>query len=270
MLFESFDFEVLSISEFKEDSVREEIITPILHKLGYKAYGAYKIMRSKALQHPYVLFGTKKQKINIFPDYMLYVKDKAVLVLDAKSPTENIHTGKNVEQAYSYAIHPDVRVKIYALCNGKELTIFHINQIKPVLSFRLEEIAKNWEEIVNVLAPYKIPLYEPLTYNIYPDYGVMLHKLGVKETITLHDYNVPISNIARINDKGLFTSNINRVEEGIEYAVSFDFGIKQLSQFLTLLKKKKAAKIHAYLTGQPYKVDIEPPCSIKHYTDLEC
>jgi len=34
-----------------------------------------------------------------------------------KAPSENIFTGKNVEQAYSYAMHRDIRVPLYGLCN---------------------------------------------------------------------------------------------------------------------------------------------------------
>jgi hypothetical protein len=38
-LFEKFDFTILDDANFKEDSVREEIIVPILTKLGYSASG---------------------------------------------------------------------------------------------------------------------------------------------------------------------------------------------------------------------------------------
>ena len=34
---ESFDFQLMESSEFKEDSVREEIVQPILNELGYSA-----------------------------------------------------------------------------------------------------------------------------------------------------------------------------------------------------------------------------------------
>jgi hypothetical protein len=86
MIFKEFEFDELKSNDFKEDDAREELITPILHRLGYKRYGDYKILRGKALKHPYVLIGTEKKKINIFPDYILNVKKSVVCVLDAKSP----------------------------------------------------------------------------------------------------------------------------------------------------------------------------------------
>lgn len=57
--FKEFDFSFVKRKEFKEDSVREVLIVPILDRLGYKPYGDYSVERTKALIHPYVLIGTK-------------------------------------------------------------------------------------------------------------------------------------------------------------------------------------------------------------------
>src|SRR5258708_5322375 len=46
-----FDFSLLDSTDFKEDSVREEIIQPILKALGYSAGGKNRIIRSLALSH---------------------------------------------------------------------------------------------------------------------------------------------------------------------------------------------------------------------------
>lgn len=256
--FKEFDFSFVKRKEFKEDSVREVLIVPILDRLGYKPYGDYSVERTKALIHPYVLIGTKEQKINIFPDYILKVKGKSVCVLDAKSPKENIKKGKNVEQAYSYAIHPEVRVNLYALCNGIELTVFHINQIKPIIQIPLEKLNDNWEEIEEILAPYKIQSFSPLPENLYPDYGVYLFKQGITKNIKQFNYEVPVDHIARVNDY-TFSININRVAGDVEYAVAFDFDKKRLVEFLNTMPKERAEKVFSALTRQPYSVDIQPP-----------
>src|ERR1035437_3420044 len=107
-LLNDFDFRLLDTPEFLEDSVREELIAPFLKALGYSASPPYKIIRSKNLEHPYVYFGTVKKSITIIPDYLLEQDGQYKWILDAKAPNENIDTGKNVEQAYSYAIHRDV------------------------------------------------------------------------------------------------------------------------------------------------------------------
>jgi hypothetical protein len=70
-LFSDFDFELLKSPEFKEDSVREELILPILKALGYSVHGQYKIIRSKKLRHPFVSVGSKEVPLTNFPDYLL-------------------------------------------------------------------------------------------------------------------------------------------------------------------------------------------------------
>ncbi len=95
--FADFDFSLLESPGFKEDSVREELIVPILKALGYASSGKNKIHRSKAVNHPFVKVGTKKRKLTNFPDYLLEVEGKYTWVLDAKAPDEEIKTGGHNE-----------------------------------------------------------------------------------------------------------------------------------------------------------------------------
>src|SRR3954468_8652892 len=152
-LFEGFDFAELESPDFKEDSVREEIIKPILDKLGYKASGKNKIQRSKKLRHPFVKIGVGKREITNYPDYLLSVDGKNAWVLDAKAPDEEILTGDNREQAFFYAIHPQINVKHYALCNGKEFVLFAINEDEPVVHFHISEYQKHWQSLQSFLSP---------------------------------------------------------------------------------------------------------------------
>ncbi len=149
----NFDFSLLENPEFKEDSVREEIIHPILNELGYTASGQNRIVRSKAVPHPFVKIGSKNHGITIIPDYLLQVQNRNAWVLDAKSPNEVVFSGKNVEQAYSYAIHPDIRVKLYALCNGKEFVVFSVEEFEPVLRFPVRAINSSWADLKWLLCP---------------------------------------------------------------------------------------------------------------------
>jgi hypothetical protein len=148
-----FDFSLLDSPDFKEDSVREDLIMPMLKQLGYSSHGGNKIVRSKRVKHPFVSVGAKELPLTNFPDYLLEVKGKYAWVLDAKAPNEDIKTGKNVEQTYFYAIHPEIRVNFYALCNGREFILFHISQPEAVLYFPLSEIEKHWQEVEKYLLP---------------------------------------------------------------------------------------------------------------------
>ena len=148
-LFNGFDFKELDSPDFKEDSVREVLILPILKKLGY-SYSS--IVRSKTLSHPFIKVGSKKRQINLVPDYLMQVGDSYSWVLDAKSPNEPIANSDHVEQVYSYSMHPDVRTKFFALCNGHEFILFRQDQQEPLLFFKLKDINLHWEELERFLA----------------------------------------------------------------------------------------------------------------------
>ncbi len=152
-LFHQLDFSILSQPDFKEDSVREVLILPLLHELGYKAMSLNQIIRSRKLIHPFVAIGSQKRKINLVPDYMLTVANKPAWILDAKSPHEPIESGKHVEQAYSYAIHPEIRAKYFALCNGHAFILFRPDHAEPVLYVHLSELYKHWQTFYELLAP---------------------------------------------------------------------------------------------------------------------
>jgi hypothetical protein len=92
-VFSDFDFSELSSPDFKEDSVREELVKPLLNALGYSVSGRNKIRRSKALKHPFVKVGAGKREITVIPDYLLEVSGKYAWVLDAKSPDEEVKEG---------------------------------------------------------------------------------------------------------------------------------------------------------------------------------
>lgn len=150
-----FDFSLLDSPEFKEDSVREEIVNPLLKALGYAASGPNRIIRSKGLEHPFLTVGSKSRPITLIPDYLLTVDGNFTFVLDAKAPNEEIRNGENVEQVYSYAIHPEIRVELFALCNGREFILFSIQQKEPILYLHLSEVTHYWDELVKYLAPVK-------------------------------------------------------------------------------------------------------------------
>jgi len=157
-----FDFSQLNSPDFKEDSVREILILPLLSALGYQNK---QIVRSKTLQHPFLKIGSKKRPINLIPDYLLKVEDSYAWVLDAKSPNENIKTGDNVEQVFSYSIHPEIRSKFFALCNGKAFSLFRQDQQQPILYFELNDIEQYWEQLSDFLSSNSFQSGKTFTYD---------------------------------------------------------------------------------------------------------
>jgi len=163
-LFDNLDFRILTENpDFKEDSVREVIILPILEALGYTQPN---IVRSKTLQHPFLKIGSKKRPINLVPDYVLKVENNFAWVLDAKAPNQKIADGDNVEQVYSYATHPEIRSNYFALCNGLEFSLFRTMETNtPILFFAVDEIEQHWENLKSYLSPDRFQIGKNFTYD---------------------------------------------------------------------------------------------------------
>lgn len=162
-LFGQLDFKTIANDpDFKEDSVREVIILPIIKELGYTQEN---IVRSKTLQHPFLKIGSKKRPINLIPDYALKVENNFAWVLDAKAPNQKIINDDNVEQVYSYATHPEIRSNYFTLCNGLEFSVFRTADTdKPVLFFELENIENHWQDLKLLLAPTSFQVGKNFVY----------------------------------------------------------------------------------------------------------
>lgn len=162
-LFGNLNFRTIADNpDFKEDSVREVIILPILKALGYSQEN---IIRSKTLQHPFLKIGSKKRPINLIPDYALKVEDNFAWVLDAKAPNQKIQNDDNVEQVYSYATHPEIRSIYFALCNGLEFSLFRTADTdKPVLFFQVDEIGNHWNDLSMFLSPDSFQVGKNIVY----------------------------------------------------------------------------------------------------------
>jgi hypothetical protein len=252
-MFDDFDFRALDDPEFKEDAVREELVLPLIKSLGYKVTGDSRVVRSRSLIHPYVALGSKKKKVSIVPDYVFMSEGRPYWILDAKAPTEDIIKSKHVEQAYSYAIHPEIRAELFALCNGKKFVLFTVKQFDPLLHFALEDIDNYWEVLCRILHP-EIKAH-PEVVQYYPDYGVHLHRLGAKAGFTFIALAVNASFISKVKD-GLYTTTTVIPAES-EYVISLDFGEKELLQLMNLLPKNQASILHDGLRRQPYTVFLK-------------
>jgi len=162
-LFGNLDFRSINSNpDFKEDSVREVIILPLLHELGYLEKN---IVRSKTLQHPFLKIGSKKRPVNLIPDYSLKVEENFAWVLDAKAPNQGVTDSDNIEQVYSYATHPEIRSIYFALCNGEKFALYRREQTsQPVLMFSLEEIEHYWDKLKIFLSPSSFQSGKSIVY----------------------------------------------------------------------------------------------------------
>jgi len=249
-VFFDFDPALLSSPEFKEDSVREVIITPILLRLGYTPSGSDRVIRSKALTHPFIYAGTRKLPITLIPDYTLLSGDKPLCVLDAKSPSEDILSRPNVQQAYSYAIHPEIRCANFALCNGKQLAVLSVDDPKPLLVLQFHELEKSWTEVERFLGPRF--LRNPSLRNFAPDLGMAFTRLGLAKHAKIVMLDMHLNLFARISDD-LMTASANCLFADSEHCVSVDFHPRFLDAMLAGLPSQLAAQFRGALSRAPFQ-----------------
>jgi hypothetical protein len=253
-MFTDFDASLLDDPEFKEDSVREVIITPLLIRLGYSPSGPNRIVRSKFLTHPFIYAGTRKVPVTLIPDYTLRAGQTVLLVLDAKRPTESVLSKENVQQAYSYAIHPEIKCQHFALCNGKMLAVFRIDNNEPLLVVPFAEYESKWKEIEKYLSPRY--LKAPNLRTFAPDFGLGLARLGFAENAKISLFPARLNMFARMSDDMMTaTSNVLFADE--PHCVSFDFDSKLLPEILAGLPAPLAEAFNDALRHAPFQAAAE-------------
>jgi hypothetical protein len=122
---------------------------PLLQALGYREEH---IRRSHSLKHPFLRTGSTNRPVGLIPDYAFFTEGRFAWVLDAKSPAEEVTDVGHISQVYSYAAHPEIRAKYFAICNGREFVLYNQEGADtPVLEFAFSEVEHRWREIWRVL-----------------------------------------------------------------------------------------------------------------------
>jgi Type I restriction enzyme R protein N terminus (HSDR_N) len=253
-LFTDFNPSLLDDPEFKEDAVREVIITPLLTRLGYSPSGVNRIIRSKSLAHPFIYAGTRKVPVTLIPDYTLLGDQTPLLILDAKRPTESVLSKENVQQAYSYAIHPEIKCQHFALCNGKMLTVFSVDDDNPLLVVPFAEYDSGWSEIEKYISPRY--LKQPILRKFAPDFGTALSRLGLAENAHISLFPAKLNFFGRVSHD-LMTASSNTIFADKEHCVSFDFDHKLLPEILTCLPAPLADAFNYALCNAPFQAAAE-------------
>ena len=256
-MYSEFDFSLLDDPDFKEDSVREELIVPLIKYLGYSPSGSSRVIRSKALVHPYVSIGSHPRKISIIPDYVFLANGKPLWILDAKSPTEDVLKSSHVEQAYSYAIHPEIRADMYALCNGREFALYETRKFEPILHFKLSEIEPMREKLFRILNSEIQG--NPELVNYAPDFGVYLRRIGAVDNMRFVALSCRSCFIAKVED-GRYTT-ITSIPDDVNMAMSLDFSEEMLNKLLSFQPAELAEATLQALKRQPYHFSIDPAVS---------
>lgn len=264
-MFEFAHFSALDDPDFKEDAVREEIIAPLLKELGYGISGDSRVVRSKSLRHPFVKVGTRSVPVRLVPDYTLYHHDKVVLILDAKSPAEAIVDCENVQQAYSYAIHPEIRSKHFALCNGRALALYDIDTPTPIIHLPIAEWKHRWLDVVRHFSP--ISLLHPKLRTYDPDAGRRVSRLGLTPHDDISFLDIHIQFIGKVSDTKYSMSSAFDIA-GVACLASFDFSPMMLDKILECLAKPLRDGVLAAMSHWPFQASLDAMVAVDCQTHL--
>jgi hypothetical protein len=142
-----------------EAAVREEIIAPILGLLGYRSNTTNDIRYELNLQYPHDFLGRKKPTtdppIRGRADYVCYAAGRVSWILEAK-PSEPDITIDDIEQAFTYARHPEVRAVYFCLRNGREWRVYATDgsaEALPLLTIDPQDPRTAARDLAALLSP---------------------------------------------------------------------------------------------------------------------
>jgi hypothetical protein len=144
-----------------ESDVREDVAMPLLRALGYAAGTANDIIREKTLSYPNNFLGRKRKTdppLRGRADYILTVLGAGTWTLEIKGEEVEIDRDA-IEQAITYARHPQVSGTYATVLNGKRFVVFHNTQRSdelPLIDMPVEEINDLARALQNTLSPNAI------------------------------------------------------------------------------------------------------------------
>ena len=149
-------FGPLPFSQFSENDVRETVIRPLLGRLGYSPD---MVTTQLPLRYRWLFLGHKKGASKDRPlrgeaDYIMDVDRRLRWVVEAKKPGEI--TEDDREQAFSYAMHPEVRAVVFSIISGDRFefySTFHHPECGPFLAFTYDQLQDNLQTLANSVSP---------------------------------------------------------------------------------------------------------------------
>lgn len=157
----------MPFDRMNESDVRGEVLDPLLHRLGYAMTGSAFIRREHPLKYPYLYLGRKKPgkdlELRGNADYTLEVAGHARWTLEAKSPNQALDEDV-LQQAWSYAIHPEVQSSYFAISNGRSFMLYSTSAAwgaPPLISCSYSDLDTRFEEVEAFLGPAQLARRHP-------------------------------------------------------------------------------------------------------------
>ncbi len=144
-------------SSMNETDVRETIVRPLIESLGYKHGTDATIRTEVTLRYPRSFLGRKNPKkdpeLNGRADYICDVISYGRWVVEVKSPDEELSQDV-VEQAHTYAAHPEIAASHFLVTNGREFKLYQTSKLdEPLLKWDYEMNKDDLLRFQNILSP---------------------------------------------------------------------------------------------------------------------
>lgn len=184
----------------------------------------------------------------------MQVNEKPAWLFEAKSPTEEITDTKHIEQAYSYAIHPEIRVNYFALCNGHHFSLYNISRPKPLFHFSLRAIDLYRGMLKELLGPTKVFTYPDETLS--KDLGLHIKRLGFKNSDTILIIGSNPLFIIKYDDN-LFSYSSPVGDGKAAYLGTYDFDLEVAKQLRPILGERNFIQLMQPTNGRQLRFNLD-------------
>jgi hypothetical protein len=154
------EFASINVEGMNETDVRETIVRPFIHALGYAHNTINNIRTEVTLRYEKAFLGRKSPSkdppLRGRADYICEVISHGRWVVEVKAPHEELTLDVS-QQAHTYAAHPDVAALYYLVTNGREFKIYRTSHPDaPALSWHLAATKDKFPTIRNIIGPAAI------------------------------------------------------------------------------------------------------------------
>jgi len=222
-----------------ETDVREEVIAPLIKKLGYRTGTEHNVIRELGLAYSRVQLGREKATdppVRGKADYVLEAGGRVRWVIEAKAPSAPLDAAVEA-QAWSYANHPQVRAVYFLVTNGRHFRLYATNRgpdAPAILEFAYEEIAQRIGAIAGILSPAAMLRDHP---DVVIDEGEPLGP-GLRSTVRISSGRLKVEWVEpKVAPVDLMTTNIvdgtatRRPGGGIAVTYRTEVGVTPLQTF---------------------------------------
>jgi hypothetical protein len=262
-----------------EADVREIIVRPFLSRLGYTHGSPTATVRTEVpLRYGHAFLGRKKPSKDPVlagrADYICDAISYGRWVVEVKSPAQPLKQD-DVEQAHTYAAHPEISASHFLMTNGREFRLYATSKLDvPLITWTYEEIDERILSVFNVIG---YDIFKQRAKLEKPGDGKPLGK-GLGSSVKIisgelqygeHFSDHPLFQGSKL--KGLILSitagRIQRAEDG---RLSADIEIRSPIQTLHELNKLAGFTSYNFYSADEYiSTDIESPTIFQNVKEGE-